>query len=150
MIKKILHEDRWRYQLLRYGAIGSIVFVIDVGSFRALLEVSRYLAVAATLSYALAVCVHFTLNKYANFRKHDRRVREQASTYIVVAFICWCTTLAVVEGGVATGLSPLVSKIAAVALNIPIGFAGHRFLTFGPGIIAATRRLLQRAGVIAL
>jgi len=37
------------------------------------------------------------------------------------------------------GMTPLVGKLIAVAVNIPLGFLGHRYLTFGTGIKGALR-----------
>lgn len=143
--RQMLAERAWRFQLLRYLAIGGIVFVIDVGSFRLLIVAGVFLAIATTLSFTLAVCVHFTLNKYLNFRVHDRSVQAQASTYVVVAAVAWLVTLAIVEIGVRLGgLPPLASKLVAVAVNIPVGFFGHRYLTFGPGIVRTLQRALAR------
>lgn len=139
-----MHGEAWRWQFSRYLVIGGAAFVIDVGSFKMLLSLQRFVGVAATLSYLLAISLHFTLNKYVNFKAYDRRTTEQASTYLVVAFVCWCTTIAIVEGGVALGLSPMLAKLFAVAINFPIGFAGHRLLTFGPGIVKVAHRLLRR------
>jgi putative flippase GtrA len=31
-------------------------------------------------------------------------------------------------------LNPLVAKLIAVAINFPLGFIGHRTLTFGSGL----------------
>ena len=41
-----------------------------------------------------------------------------------------------------------VAKVGAVALQVPLSFLGHRYLTFGSGIRAALNRFFaaQRAG----
>lgn len=143
MLQPALHSSKIRWQFFRYLAIGSTVFVIDVGSFQLLMRERVILALSATLSYGLGLCVHFALNKYYNFRSHDRAVTSQVTTYLVVAFALWLTTLAVVEIGFRVfGLTPLVSKVLAVAVNIPLGFLGHRCLTFGGGISAQLKRLM--------
>ncbi len=144
-LQRVLSGRALHFQLARYLAIGGFVFVVDVGLFWLLVNAHVFLAAAVTIAYCVAVCVHFTLNKYANFRAHDRPWYHQASTYAVVAFVCWVVTLIVVEFCFRiVGLSPLVSKVTAVAVNMPVGFVGHRFLTFGPGVVRAIRRVSAR------
>jgi putative flippase GtrA len=139
------YEDRsWPYQLARYLTIGGLVFCIDVGSFAAFLHIGIALLVTTTISYGLGIASHFTLNKYVNFRAHDRPVHSQAITYGIVAFICWLTTLAIVKGAVALGLPPLGGKLLAIAFNLPLGFLGHRYFTFGRGIVHTIRGLSDR------
>lgn len=121
----------WRLQLVRYLSIGGFVTCVDIGSFAAFLWLRWPLWVVATVSYGLGVVTHFALNKYANFRAHDRPIAHQAGRYAIVAFVCWLTTLGIVKGAVALSLAPLLGKVAAVAFNIPLGFLGHRYVTFG-------------------
>lgn len=146
------YEDRsWPFQLARYLTIGGFVFAVDFGSFALVLRLGWPLLVVATLSYGLGIATHFTLNKYVNFRAHDRPVHSQALTYGAVAFVCWLTTLLIVKGTFAFAVPYLgayragvAGKLAAVAVNIPLGFLGHRYLTFGRGIAATLRDLFGR------
>jgi len=139
------YEDRsMPFQLARYLSIGGLVFCVDIGTFTGLLRSGWPLLVATTVAYGLGITTHFTLNKFINFRVHDRPVHHQASTYGAVAFLCWLTTLGIVRGAVALGAPPLAGKLVAVGVNVPFGFLGHRYLTFGGGIRATVRRLLAR------
>ena len=141
---KLFTDRSWPYQLARYLSIGAFVTCVDVGSFALLLRTHLALLAVVTVSYALGVATHFALNKYANFRVHDRPVQHQAATYAVVAFVCWLTTAAIVKGAVALGAPPLLGKVCAIAFNVPLGFLGHRYLTFGRGITATLRHLFAR------
>ena len=97
---------------------------------------------ATALSYLLAVATHFTLNRFLNFRNFERSMLQQVRTYIVIAAACLGIQEAVVIGCVQLAhLPPLLAKVAGVLINIPIGFFGHRYLTFGGGIAGAIRRL---------
>jgi putative flippase GtrA len=134
------YEDRsMPFQLARYLTIGGIVFCIDVGSFAGFLRVGIPLLVTTTISYLLGITSHFLLNKYVNFRAHDRPAHSQAVTYGIVAFVCWLTTLGIVKGAVLLGAPPLGGKLLAIAFNLPLGFFGHRHLTFGRGILSTIR-----------
>ncbi|HLX25347.1 MAG TPA: GtrA family protein [Candidatus Cybelea sp.] len=136
------YSDRaWPYQLARYLSIGGFVTCVDVGSFAIFLRLHWQLQMVITASWALAVVTHFSLNKYVSFRAHDRPVQHQAVTYAIVAFVIWLTTTAIVRGSVALGAPPLLGKAVAIAFNLPVGFLGHRYLTFGRGIAATWRSL---------
>ncbi len=126
-------------QLAAYLIIGGLVFCIDIGTFQLIYMKSGNAALAATIAFALAVSVHFSLNRSFNFRNFDRAMHRQARTYAVIAGLSWLVTLAIVELGIHAGLSALVAKIVAVIVNIPAGFLAHRYLTFGNGIAATIR-----------
>jgi len=141
-VARLAFDQGWRFQFLRYITIGGIVFVVDVGSFKLLLGTKIALFFVTTIAYGLAISAHFTLNKFVNFRAHDRPVHHQAANYFWIAFVGWIITLVVVELGTHRfGLAPFVAKLGAVVINLPIGFLGHRFVTFGNGFLAALRRL---------
>ena len=138
-------ERTWPFQLARYLSIGGFVTCVDIGTFAVLLRARWPLIAVITGSWALAVATHFSLNKYVNFRAHDRPTHRQAVTYGIVAGTTWLTTTAIVKGAVALGAPPLAGKAIAIAFNIPVGFLGHRYLTFGRGITATVRRLFGRS-----
>ena len=124
--------------LLRYVFIGGIVFCIDIGSFQVFIRSGLSTPLATSIAYLLGVSTHFTLNKFFNFRNFERSTLRQLRTYLIVVLFCWLITLAIIEIGThKLGFTPLLAKMIAVTLNIPIGFVCHRFLTFGGGIGAA-------------
>jgi putative flippase GtrA len=134
----------WPFQLARYASIGGLVTCIDVGSFVLFLRAGWPLLAVITASWGLALATHFSLNKYVNFRAHDRPMHHQAATYAIVAGTTWLTTTAIVKGAIALGAPPLLGKFVAIAFNVPIGFFGHRHLTFGRGISATLKEALGR------
>lgn len=142
--QKFYSDTSWPFQLGRYATIGTFVTCIDLGSFALFLRARWPLMAVITASWALSVVTHFSLNKYANFRAHDRPAHHQAGTYAVVVGTVWLTTTAIVKGAVALGVPPLIGKVIAIACNVPIGFFGHRHLTFGRGIAGTVRAALQR------
>jgi putative flippase GtrA len=146
LLARLCNDRQTQLLLARYLLIGGFVFCLDVGSFQALVRAGLFRPLATTLSFLLAVSTHFTLNRFVNFRRFERSVLDQARTYAVVAGVSLLLQIAIVEAGVRLlGLPPIVAKIIAVAINIPIGFLGHRYLTFGEGIAVAVRRLRARS-----
>jgi putative flippase GtrA len=126
---------------IRYLSIGGIVFCVDMGTFQLLLQTGTYRPFATTIAYILGVTVHFILNKFLNFRSFERSTLRQLRTYLIVVVFCWIATLLIVEVGVKWGFTPFGAKLVAIALNIPIGYLCHRYLTFGSGISAAVRQV---------
>lgn len=143
-LARVYDGPGWPFQLARYLTIGGFVFLVDFGSFAFFLHLGWWVPVVTTVAYGLGTVTHFTLNKYVNFRAHDRPVHSQALTYGIVALTCWLTTLGIVTLSVALGASPLIGKLVAVACNVPLGFLGHRYLTFGRGIKATLQSLGER------
>src|SRR5215469_10946393 len=120
--QRMYADTSWPFQLARYASIGGFVTCIDVGSFVLFLRAGWPLLAVITASWGLALATHFSLNKYVNFRAHDRPAHHQAATYAIVAGMTWITTTAIVKGAVALGAPPLLGKFVAIAFNIPIGF----------------------------
>ena len=126
--------------LARYVAIGAFVFCVDVGTFQAFFRAGLILPVATSLSFGIAISAHFTLNRFLNFRNFERTITQQFGTYVIVAGVALLIQNAAVLGGVHyLGLPPVLAKVFGIALNFPIGFFGHRYLTFGRGIAATIR-----------
>lgn len=144
LAQRFCTDKTWPYQLARYASIGGFVTCLDFGSFTLLLRAGWPLLAVITGSWAIAVAAHFSLNKYVNFRAHDRPTHHQLVTYGIVAFTTWLTTTAIVKGAVALGASPLAGKAIAIVFNVPLGFFGHRHLTFGRGIVATVRSVFGR------
>jgi putative flippase GtrA len=139
-LRTIASDRHTLLQFLTYASIGGFVQVVDIGLFRTLLLARTVPELAATVAGAVAMVVHFTLNKYVNFRNHDRPVHRQAGTYLAVGVVWWVVTLTIIASLTRVfGVPPLYAKLVAVAVNFPVGYLAHRYLTFGKGITATYR-----------
>jgi putative flippase GtrA len=146
--KRFYGDKTWPFQFARYASIGGFVTCVDFGSFALFLRTGMPLLAVVTASWAIAIVTHFSLNKYINFRAHDRPAHHQMANYAVVAGATWLTTAAIVKVAVAVGASPLLGKVIAIAVNVPIGFLGHRYFTFGRGILATARDVFSKRDYI--
>jgi len=141
---RLAHSRAAVAQFARYLIIGSTVFCIDVGSFQILIRLRVLLVAAVTISYVVGITTHFALNRYWNFRVFERSIGRQARTYIVIALAQLPIAIAIVEAGVHLAkLSPLEAKVLAVALNVPLSFLAHKYLTFGAGIRGTFKGLVR-------
>jgi putative flippase GtrA len=148
VIRRVTSDRHNLIQFFTYASIGGFVQVVDIGLFRALVSARAVPEIAATVAGAIAMVVHFSLNKYVNFRNHDRPVYRQAGTYLAVGLVWWIVTLAIIATLTRIfGVPPLYAKLVAVAVNFPVGYVAHRYLTFGQGIRQTFRvwREQQRA-----
>ena len=135
------NDRRTQLLLIRYVAIGGFVFCVDVATFQALLRAGLILPAATSLSFLLAMATHFTLNRFLNFRNFERTIVQQLGTYLIVAAVALLIQNGAVLSGVyLLGWPPLLAKIAGIAINLPFSFLGHRYLTFGHGIVGTLRR----------
>jgi putative flippase GtrA len=140
-LNRLRADRRTQLLLARYLAIGGFVFCINYAVLRGLLHAHAETRLAAGLAFVASLLVHFTLNRFLNFRNFQRTIVQQAGTYAAVAAICGLVQITVVPLGLRLGLSQLFALALAVGLNVPIGFLGHRYLTFGHGIAGTIRRM---------
>lgn len=145
LLRRIASDRRALVQFLTYASIGGFVQVVDIGFFRTFLYLRSVPEMAATIAGAIAMVVHFSLNKYVSFRNHDRPVYRQAGTYLAVGVVWWVVTLTIIATLTRVfGVPPLYAKLVAVAVNFPVGYFAHRHLTFGRGITATLRSWRER------
>ncbi|MGY6529984.1 MAG: GtrA family protein [Cyanobacterium sp.] len=116
---------------LLYIGIGAFVMLIDLSIFHILLTQNIYRPFATSISYLTAITIHFFLNKFLNFKSFKRSTFQQMLRYIIVACVCWLTTVIVIEFCVEIiNISDLLAKIIGILINVPVSFLGHRYFTF--------------------
>jgi putative flippase GtrA len=120
---------------LGYAATGGLTQLIDLGSFATFVRLHLPVEIATTVAICIATATHFCLNKYVNFKNHERPVAQQFGTYLTVGAASLLLSVAIVS--VLTRVlhvPPIVAKITATAINFPFNFLCHKYLTFAGGI----------------
>lgn len=135
MLRAFLQDPVVRRQFATYLVIGGTVFCIDVTTFSVCVARHMFLPLASTTAFFTGTTTHFLLNRYANFRRFDRAIHDQARTFAFIIFVQWLITLALISALVAHGVFPTLARIIAIAVNLPLGFVANRYLTFGVGIV---------------
>ncbi len=131
-----------RYQPVRYYSLAAVATVMDLALFQSLVFLGASAAIAAAFSCAAANVLLFVANRVWTFRSFRRRPLAQARTYGVVVGIAWTVTIAVVAWCTTVmHLSPLTARCIAFATTVPIGFFGHKYLTYRSGFRAGVREL---------
>jgi putative flippase GtrA len=135
VITKFLWHNFFERHFFLYVLIGAITFCVDMGGFLTFIYVFKiYRPLSASMAFLLGLVCHFSLNRYINFKSFERLIHQQARTYIFVVVINLSVTVIVIE--ILCGffhVPPFFAKCAAVAVNVPISFLGHKYLTFGKG-----------------
>lgn len=119
---------------VRYASVGAVVVTVDVASFQALVLLAIPLPLTTTIAFVLATVVHFVLNKVWTFRVGGAAHGYQLTAYVTVLFASFVITQFVIETSVLVfHFIPIAGKIAALFVQLPVSFVGHRYLTFGNG-----------------
>ncbi len=118
----------------RYATIGAIAVAADVTCFQALVMQRVFLPVTTTIAFACGVLVHFTLNKLWTFRVSGAPHAFQIAAYLTVLSASFIVTQLVVETLVlGFHVVPIGARVVAIFVQLPIGFFGHRYITFRDG-----------------
>ena len=135
------------YQPVRYYCVGATALFIDVCVFQTLVLLGFVPVGAAALSYGVAGTVHFLSNRIWTFKALHRTPTAQLPTYAGVVIAAWAVTVVVVGACTANlHFSPLAAKFTAIAATVPMGFFGHKYLTFGIGLRSLANHLF--AGLV--
>ena len=133
------------YQPVRYYCVGATALFIDVCVFQTLILLGFVPVGAAALSYGAAGTVHFLSNRIWTFKAFHRTATAQVPAYAGVVLAAWVATVLIV--GFCTAnlhFSPLAAKFTAIAATVPMGFFGHKYLTFGIGLRSMANHLFAR------
>lgn len=131
-------------QVVRYYCMGVAAFAVDITLFQIAMLCGAIPVTAAAISTVAAGVTHFIGNRKWTFRATHRSPFAQARTYAIVILTAWGFAIAIVWYCTALlHMAPLAAKLASIALTTPIGFFGHKYLTYGNGIRAAVRNLRQ-------
>lgn len=118
-------------QVIRYGFVGGIAFVVDIASFVAMTEAALPVLFAAGASFVVATLVNYALCYRlvfvrARYRRHEEVLRLFVVAGVGVAlnvFFVWLL-LALLP------ISPLAAKISAVPFVFGWNFFGRKLLVF--------------------
>jgi putative flippase GtrA len=119
-------------QLVRFGFVGGIGFVVNLAVF-AVLEHSlgvHYL-ISAVIAWMVAVLNNFVLNRHWTFDARGGQVRFQAVRFVAVSAVAFGFSLllltVLVEAG---GMAKVPAQALAVAGSTPLNFLGNKLWSF--------------------
>jgi dolichol-phosphate mannosyltransferase len=119
-------------QLLKFGVVGGTGYLVNLAVFALLAEgFGFHYAIAAVLSFSVAVSNNFVLNRHWTFDARGGHAGFQAARFFAVSIAALLINLGVLDALVAgTSLSEISSQAIAVAVAMPFNFIGNKLWTF--------------------
>jgi dolichol-phosphate mannosyltransferase len=119
-------------QLLKFGVVGGTGYLVNLAVFALLAEgFGFHYAIAAVLSFSVAVSNNFVLNRHWTFDARSGHAGFQAARFFAVSIAALLINLGVLDALVAgTSLSEISSQAIAVAVAMPFNFIGNKLWTF--------------------
>ncbi|MFA6322250.1 MAG: GtrA family protein [Candidatus Buchananbacteria bacterium] len=134
-----------RIQFLKYGLIGLITLLTDYSLILLGVEIFKLnVIVAASISYAGALLVHFNLNKYWNFKSFSRSYIKQIRTYFIASIIFYVVNISIIELALSINVNYLLGKMTATVCVAMFSFMFNRNITFQGGIRATIVGLYEK------
>jgi putative flippase GtrA len=119
-------------QLVRFGFVGGIGFVINVAVYALLVRVFHIeYHVAAVGAWLVAVANNFVMNRHWTFDARGERAHEQAVRFLLVSLVAFgfsqlvLTLLVEVDG-----MHKVLAQAIAVAASTPLNFIGNKLWSF--------------------
>lgn len=105
-------------------------YVVDLGTLATLHSaLGLPLAVATTLAFATGLATNFGLNRVFAFRSRSM-VGPALAKYLLLVGLNYLTTLGMVMGLAAVGLSYAVAKTLATIVNAVLNYLAYRWWVF--------------------
>jgi dolichol-phosphate mannosyltransferase len=120
------------FQLLKFGLVGGSGYLVNLAVFALLTRgVGVHYAVAAVVSFCVAVTNNFLLNRHWTFDAAHGHPGFQAARFFTVSIAALLINLAVLEALVSrASLADLTAQAIAVAVAMPFNFLGNKLWTF--------------------
>lgn len=119
-------------QLAKFSIVGASGYLVNLVAFALLTEAfDVYHLVAATGAFCVAVTNNFVWNRIWTFARTPTRAHKQAVRFLIVSIGALIVNLLVLALLVdMAGLAPLLGQAIAVAVAMPVNFAGNKLWTF--------------------
>ncbi|HTR88979.1 MAG TPA: GtrA family protein, partial [Solirubrobacteraceae bacterium] len=119
-------------QLVRFGLVGGVGFVVNVGVYALCVHVLGIdYRLAAVAAWMVAVTNNFVLNRHWTFAAGHGSVRFQAIRFFVVSLLAFGVSFLILTALVElAGVAKVPAQALAVALSTPMNFLGNKLWSF--------------------
>jgi putative flippase GtrA len=118
-------------QLVKFCAVGSTGYVVNLTVYAALLASGLDFVPAAVCSFLAAVANNYTLNRLVTFRDRRGGVVIQGARYLSVSVAALIGNVVLLTLFVWTGVGEFAAQAAAIVLVTPVSFLGNKLWSFG-------------------
>lgn len=128
--RALRHPANW-LQLAKFSAVGASGYVVNLGVYTLLLRgAGWHYALAATLSFLVAVTNNYLWNRLWTFRDERGHVAFQGLRFFVVALVAYGANLAILTVLIALGIDEVLAQAMAIVLVTPLNFVGNKLWSF--------------------
>ena len=118
-------------QLGKFCVVGVVGYCVNLGVYALLLNAANlHYAVAATVSFLVAVTNNYVWNRVWTFRHQRGHVAYQGLRFFVVSVAVYGANLLLLTLFVEAGLGKIVAQAIAVVLVTPLNFLGNKLWSF--------------------
>ena len=126
-----LRKRRNWEQLAKFGVVGAIGYLVNLGVYVLLRRSGVHYIPAAIGSFAVAVSNNYALNRAWTFRHQRGHMAYQGLRFLVVSLVTLGANVAILYGLVHAGMGKLPAQAVAIVLVMPLNFLGNKLWSFG-------------------
>ena len=130
-VSDALRERRNWEQLAKFGAVGAIGYLVNLGVYVLLRRAGVHYIPAAIGSFAVAVSNNYAWNRVWTFRRQRGHMAYQGLRFLVVSLVTLGANVLILYGLVHAGLGKLPAQALAIVLVMPLNFLGNKLWSFG-------------------
>lgn len=126
-----LRQRRNWEQLAKFGAVGAVGYLLNLGVYVLLRRAGVHYISAAIGSFVVAVSNNYAWNRAWTFRHQRGHMAYQGLRFLVVSLVTLGANVAILYGFVHAGLGKLPAQAIAIVLVMPLNFLGNKLWSFG-------------------
>jgi dolichol-phosphate mannosyltransferase len=130
-ISDALRERRNWEQLAKFGAVGAVGYLVNLGVYVLLRRAGVHYIPAAIGSFAVAVTNNYAWNRVWTFRRQRGHMAYQGIRFLIVSLVTLGANVLILYGLVHAGLGKLPAQALAIVLVMPLNFLGNKLWSFG-------------------
>jgi putative flippase GtrA len=136
LLKRLLES-----QFLRFCAVGTSGYAVNLAVYAALLAAGLHYLAAAAIAFIVAAASNYAWNRTWTFRTSDAPVLRQGARALVVSALSLGANQLFLVVFVAAGAGHLAAQAVAIVLATPFSFAANKLWAFAePGRTAGLQR----------
>jgi putative flippase GtrA len=118
-------------QLAKFASVGATGYVVNLAVYAALVRgAGWHYALAATVSFLVAVTNNYVWNRLWTFRDQRGHVGFQGLRFFAVALGAYAANLGILSVLIALGVDKVVAQAIAIVLVTPLNFVGNKLWSF--------------------
>jgi putative flippase GtrA len=128
--RALRHPANW-LQLAKFASVGATGYVVNLAVYAALVRgAGWHYAVAATISFLVAVTNNYVWNRLWTFRDQRGHLGFQGLRFLTVALVAYAANLGILSVLITLGTDKVLAQAIAIVLVTPLYFVGNKLWSF--------------------